>query len=48
MNLRQNYHQFMRQLVDKKWLSKYENAVVLGERFIGKYYIVIFESESEE
>ncbi len=48
MNLIKLYQNFLRLHVDKKWLQNYKNAVVLGERFIGNYYIVIFEAEGEE
>lgn len=48
MILKESYQQFLRWVADKKWLRKYKNAIVLGERFIGSYYIVVFESEGEE
>lgn len=39
------YLLFLRMLVDKKYLQKYEHATVLGERFIGRYYVVVFKVE---
>lgn len=45
MNIRQKYRNFLRKLVDTKYLQNYKNAVVLGENIINGYYIVIFEEE---
>lgn len=43
-NLKAKYQTFLREYVDKKWLQQFKNAVVLGERLIAGYYIVIFET----
>lgn len=48
MNIRQKYRNFLRKLVDIKYLQKFKNAVVLGENIINGYYIVIFEDGFSE
>ena len=45
MNIKQKYRNFLRQLVDKKYLENYKNVTVIGENLINGYYIVIFETE---
>lgn len=47
LNLKHLYQDFMREKVDREYLQKYENVKVLGERFLGKYYIVVFEVNME-
>lgn len=48
MNLKQYYHKFLREFIDKNWLQSYPNAIVLGERFIGHYYIIVFQADEKE
>lgn len=44
-SLREIYHKdFMRKKVDKQYLQQYDSVIVLGENFIGKYYLVIFQT----
>lgn len=44
-NLKAKYQTFLREYVDKNLLQNFSNVVVLGERFLSGYYIVIFEDE---
>ncbi len=45
MSIRQKYRNFLRKLIDTKYLQRFKNVTVLGERLINGYYIVIFEEE---
>lgn len=45
MNISLLYLFFLRSYVDKKYFQQYENLTVLGERFIGRYYIVVYQIE---
>lgn len=46
MILKEIYHkEFMRRKVDEQYLQKYENVIVLGERFIEYYYVLIFQAQ---
>lgn len=45
MNISLLYLFFLRDYVDKKYFQQYENLTVLGERFIGRYYIVVYQKE---
>jgi len=46
MILKEIYHkEFMRRKVDEQYLQKYENVIVLGERFLEQYYVVVFQAE---
>ena len=47
MKLYQYYLFFLRTLIDKKYLQKHENVTVLGERVIGRYYVVVFQVEKD-
>lgn len=48
MILKEIYHkEFMRRKVDEQYLQKYENVIVLGERFIEQYYVVVFQVEKD-
>lgn len=45
MNLKYLYHkQFLREKIDREYLLKYNDVKVLGENFVGKYYVVVFQS----
>ena len=45
MGIREKYRNFLRQLVDRKYLEKFKNVTVLGENLLNGYYIVIFETD---
>ena len=45
MGIREKYRNFLRQLVDRKYLEKFQNVTVLGENLLNGYYIVIFETD---
>lgn len=46
MKLNYIYHRkFTRTRVDEKYFQKHKNLTVLGEKFIGKYYIVVYQIE---
>lgn len=42
MFLTRYYHIFLRSLIDEKYFKNYDDVTVLAERFIGRYYIIIF------
>ena len=46
-NLKTKYQTFLREYVDKNLLQNFSDAVVLGERLLSGYYIVIFEVPEE-
>lgn len=48
MNLKHLYKFFLRETITKKYLDKYKNPMVLGESFINKHYIVIFETDKKK
>lgn len=42
MFLTQYYHIFLRLLIDEMYFQNYDDVTVLAERFVGRYYIIIF------
>lgn len=46
MNLKSKYHFFMRSKIDQKYFKNFKHVEVLGERFVGKYYVVIFQASN--
>lgn len=42
MFLTQYYHTFIRLFIDQIYFQQYDDVIVLGERFVGRYYIIIF------
>lgn len=43
-SLKTLYRFFLRAYVENNYISKYKNALILGENFLGSYYVVIFEN----
>ena len=43
-SLKTLYRLFLRAYVENNYISKYKNALILGENFLGSYYVVIFEN----
>lgn len=49
MSIRQKYRNFLRQLVNAKYLNKFKSVKVLGENLInGQYFVVIEVIEQEK
>lgn len=46
--LQNAYHQFMRKRITQKYLSDFDNLLVLGENFIDNYYFIIFETHKDK
>lgn len=44
VSLKWLYRFFLRAYVENNYISKYKNALILGENFLGSYYVVIFEN----
>jgi len=39
--------EFMRRKVDEQYLQEQENVIVLGERFLGNDYVLVFQAEKD-
>lgn len=48
MNIRQKYRNFLRQLINKKYLNKFKSVKVLGENLINGFYFVVIEVIEQE
>lgn len=46
MDSKSKYHFFMRSKIDQKYFQNFKYVEVLGERFVGKYYVVIFQASN--
>lgn len=48
MSIRQKYRNFLRQLINEKYLNKFKAVKVLGENLIkGQYFVIIEVIEQE-
>lgn len=48
MNIRQKYRNFLRQLINKKYLNNFKSVKVLGENLINGFYFVVIEVIEQE
>ena len=48
MNIRQKYRNFLRQLINKKYLNNFKSLKVLGESLINGFYFVVIEVIEQE
>ena len=48
MNIKEKYRNFLRKLIDEKYLQKHKYAMVLAENNISEYYFVVYVVEDRE
>jgi hypothetical protein len=44
-SLKTLYRLFLRAYVENNYISKYKNALILGENFVKSCYVVLFEAK---
>ena len=48
MSIRQKYRNFLRQLINEKYLNKFKTVSVLAENLINGYYFMVIEVVEQE
>lgn len=48
MSIRQKYRNFLRQLINEKYLNKFKTVKVLGENLVNGLYFVVIEVTEQE